>query len=155
MILHRRGFTLMELLVVMSIIGILSGIVLAALTSARNRSFDVAVKDNLGHLRTQAGLYHDNNSHYGDGIGITPTDCFTPVTSMFQTDPVIESMIDAAEDASRAGNVQCTTDASPGTNANAWSAEAPLIEGGSWCVDSEGAARVVTAPAASGVCPAS
>ncbi|MEK7631221.1 MAG: prepilin-type N-terminal cleavage/methylation domain-containing protein [Patescibacteria group bacterium] len=150
------GFTLIELLVVTAIIGMITGIVLAALTNARNRAFDTAVKDNLGNIRTQAGIFHTNNGHYGDGLAI-PTDCFNPADTdtMFKLDSLIGGMIDAAEDANRANTVRCTTDTTSSAKATLWSVESPLIEGDNWCVDSEGSAKIVTGNATNGACPSS
>ncbi|MEK7649922.1 MAG: type II secretion system protein [Patescibacteria group bacterium] len=156
MFLHRRAFTLIELLVVTSIIGILSGIVLAALTHARNRSYDVAVKDNLGNVRTQAGIFYSNNQSYGDGLTIQG-DCYHPsdTATMFKIDPIVASMIKAADDANHGSDVRCTTNTSAGTNASLWSIDSPLIEGGYWCVDAEGSGKIVASRGADGACPAS
>jgi len=159
MYLGRRGFTMIELLVVTAIIGILTGIVLAALTNARNRSFDVAVKDNLGNIRTQAGIFHTNNGSYGKGLTI-PGDCFNlaDTNTMFVLDSLVRSMIEAAEDANRGNAVRCTTDTDETADATLWSVESPLIEGGGaliWCVDTEGSGKVVSSSAVNGVCPAS
>lgn len=150
----RRGFTLIELLVVTSIIGVISGIVLAALTNARNRSFDAAVKDNLSNIRTQAGIFHSNNGGYGQGL-VAPGDCFASANTMFVDDQLVKGMIDAAEDANRDNNVRCTTDVFAPSDAGAWSVESLLVEGGIWCVDAGGSARIVTSGANFGVCPAS
>jgi prepilin-type N-terminal cleavage/methylation domain-containing protein len=152
---RHYGFTLLEVLVVTAVIGILSGIVLAALTNARDRSYDAAVKDNLANLRTQAGIFHDNNGHYGDGVGLFPVDCLAFPSSLFVIDSVANSMVIAADDASKNGTVQCTTNTDPGSNASAWSAEAPLSDGSVWCVDSEGSATIKTTPTTNGVCPSS
>jgi len=153
----RRGFTMIELLVVTAIIGILTGIVLAALTNARNRAFDVAVKDNLGNIRTQAGIFHTNNGNYGKGL-VAPGDCFASADTMFVDDQLVKGMINAAEDANRGNDVRCTTNTDETADATLWSVESPLIEGGGawiWCVDTEGSGKIVTSPASNGVCPAS
>lgn len=61
---NSRGFTLIELLVVIAIIGILSSVVLASLSSARNKGKDAAVKSALGSIRTQMEI-DANGSNYG------------------------------------------------------------------------------------------
>lgn len=48
-----RGFTLIELLMVISIISILSAVVLANLTSSRNRARNVAVTQEFSQIRRQ------------------------------------------------------------------------------------------------------
>ena len=60
-----RGFTLVELLVVIAIIGTLSSIVLASLSTARTKAFDVKVKAQLLNIRTAAGVYQATNGDYG------------------------------------------------------------------------------------------
>ena len=56
----RLAFTLIELLVVIAIIGILSAIVLASLNTARVKSSDAAVKENLTNMRSQAALFYES-----------------------------------------------------------------------------------------------
>lgn len=52
----KSGFTLIELMVIIAIIGILSTIILTFLSSARNKTKDANVKRELNHLKTQANL---------------------------------------------------------------------------------------------------
>ena len=64
--IKRGGFTLIELLVVIAIISLLSSIVLASLTTARNKAKDAAIKEDLVGVRTSAALYYsDNGGSYG------------------------------------------------------------------------------------------
>ena len=61
----QSGFTLIELLVVIAIIGILSGIVITALSGAREKAVESEIKSNLAGFRTAAELsYIDNNNSY-------------------------------------------------------------------------------------------
>lgn len=94
---RNNGFTILELLIVIAIIGILSAVVLAALSSARTNAQDVAIKTTLSNTRTQAELYRTNNSNYGtgytslivannpNGVDITPTMTTTPCDTSYAT----------------------------------------------------------------------
>ena len=53
----QGGFTLIELLVVIAIIGILSSVVLASLSTARNKGSDARIQSQLQSMRAQAELY--------------------------------------------------------------------------------------------------
>ncbi len=59
-----KGFTLIELLVVVAIISLLSSIVLATLTSARNRSRDSAIQSEVGQFRTLLELQKNDTNSY-------------------------------------------------------------------------------------------
>ena len=54
----KRGFTLIEMLVVVAIISILATVVLGQLTRARAQAANAAVKSTLSNLRTQATLVY-------------------------------------------------------------------------------------------------
>lgn len=60
----NKGFTLIELLVVIAIIGILASVVLASLSSARDKGKDASVKSQLASMKAQAELYFATGETY-------------------------------------------------------------------------------------------
>jgi len=60
-----RGFTLVELLIVIAIIGILSSVVLSNLTGARTKAYDAKVQAQMSNIRQSAELYYIANGNYG------------------------------------------------------------------------------------------
>ncbi|MBP9715542.1 MAG: type II secretion system protein [Candidatus Pacebacteria bacterium] len=62
--IFKRGFTLLELLVVVAIIGILSAIVLTSIATSRAKSIDSLIQQNLRTVQTQAEVYFQNNKTY-------------------------------------------------------------------------------------------
>jgi prepilin-type N-terminal cleavage/methylation domain-containing protein len=71
----RRGFTLVELLIVVTIISILTSVVLASLTEARTRAQDTKRKEDLHNIFVALQLYQTVNgylpstSSYGESNG--------------------------------------------------------------------------------------
>lgn len=61
---QKRGFTLVELLVVVAIIALLAGIVLANVNTARNKAKNNTIKENLYSLKLAAELAYDENDSY-------------------------------------------------------------------------------------------
>ena len=67
--MKKNGFTLMELLVVIAIIGILSSIVIASMTSARQKARDTKRVSDIKTLQLALALYADANSnHYPNAL---------------------------------------------------------------------------------------
>jgi len=59
-----RGFTLLELLVVMTIIGILAAIAVPALRDSPQRARESALREDLFTLRSVIDQYHGDKGHY-------------------------------------------------------------------------------------------
>jgi len=60
----HQGFTLVELLVVISIIGILSSFAVVSLNTARMKARDALRKGDMAQLRTALNIYYDDNIEY-------------------------------------------------------------------------------------------
>ena len=62
------GFTLLELLVVVSIVGILASIAIPQYASYRARGFDSIVESQVRHIATGEEAYFASNSTYTDDV---------------------------------------------------------------------------------------
>lgn len=64
----RNGFTLVELLIVMVVLGILAAIAIPKYAETRDRAFVSSMKADLRNLSTQQELYHDDNTIYSSNL---------------------------------------------------------------------------------------
>jgi prepilin-type N-terminal cleavage/methylation domain-containing protein len=64
--MNKKGFTLIEVLTVIMIIAILASIVLVSLETARNRTKDVTIQNQLGQLRSLAEALYTLEDGYAD-----------------------------------------------------------------------------------------
>jgi prepilin-type N-terminal cleavage/methylation domain-containing protein len=60
----QKGFTIIELIVVIAIIAVLAGIVLVNVTSYINKGKDAAIKGNLAGFMTSAAAHYDTYGSY-------------------------------------------------------------------------------------------
>ncbi len=87
--LKQKGFTLIELMVVVIIVAILIAISVVALNTARNKAVDKAIQTNMLAIRNQAQLYFD-----GAGSGTYAPSQAIPLSNncamgLYGADPVI------------------------------------------------------------------
>ncbi len=137
----KAGFTLLELLVVVAIIGILTAIILASTQASRNKGIDAAIKSNLGVIRNQGEIFYNTNTDSPD----TYTNVCTNGT-VGGAMGIGAGVLAAAKDnhlGSYGTNTTGTlTTATCNDSSGAWAAEVPLTTSGHmWCVDSTSAAR--------------
>ena len=67
--MNNRGFTLVELLTVVAIIGILSAMTLVTFPAARTRAKDGVIMSDMGQLRSEAEIIYGKNSNTYTGLG--------------------------------------------------------------------------------------
>ena len=85
MLQTKKSFTLTELLVVVSIIGLLSSVVLASLNNARAKARDTTRISDLKQLQLALALYYDKNGSYP---GAQNTVYTSAQASWITTDPL-------------------------------------------------------------------
>mgnify|MGYP000087221160 CR=1 FL=1 len=139
----QKGFTLIELMIVVAIIGILASVVLASLNTARDKGADAAIKANVNGIRAQAELYYDSNGNTYAGTAYTVQACLTAAqTGNMFADANVMSALNASATQSGAGLSRCAA------AANSWVIAFQLKTGGTagdttadaYCVDSTGQA---------------
>lgn len=155
-ITSKKGFTLIEILVVILIIGLLAAVVLAMLGSAQDKGSNGAIKASSDSLRKQAELaYNNNNLSYGSGTMSTATNCVSSpsANSLFNSSTSTDSALIAKMvqdiNVKAGGNSSGTTlrVACSQTAPTNW-AFAVLLKGsnaGTYCLDSRGGSpKIVT-----------
>ncbi len=118
-----RGFTIIELIIVIAIIAVLAAIVLVNVTQYIGKSKDAAIEGNMASLMTSAAAYYDIPPNTYTGFCAAN---FVSGKPIFDQDPSTSKVCNES--------------------ATAWAACSQLIAtpGDYWCVDSNGTKKQVT-----------
>ena len=73
--MNSKGFTLIELMIVVAIIGILAAVAVPKFADLVTKSKEASVKGSLGSVRSALSIY------YGDTEGVYPTNVFDALTA--------------------------------------------------------------------------
>lgn len=133
----RKGFTLVEMLVVIAVIGIISTVALTALGPSRNKAKDTRVISNLQQVRALA------ETVYSNGYAALPAG--QPIAD--NAGGILETNRD--DIVANGGSLNVTKS----VNNSNYSAYSSLLSGGFYCVDSNGfAGNLGVAPVVDGQC---
>jgi len=79
----QKGFTIIELIVVIAIIAVLATIVMINVTSYIAKSKDAAIKGNMSSIASTAAGFYDTNKNYTNLVGnTTVAAALTQLTSL-------------------------------------------------------------------------
>lgn len=128
----KKGFTLIEMLIVIAIIGILSAAVLAGLGPARNKAKDARIISGMNQLRSIAEAIYNPSSN-------------TPYANLAPGNADVDKVIKDINDASAGGS---SLDIVRLRGGEAYYAVTELLTNKLeiYCIDSAGNAKVRTAP---------
>ncbi len=142
----KKAFTLIELLVVIAIIGILAGIVIVNLNSARNKGQDTAIKAQANQLVSTSAVYYDDNGYgYSTGVfslansqncSVTGTLNSSFTNTFFNDNNAVRAITGVLRNSG--STPKCSMGGSA-QKSQSWAVTAKLRNSaGYWCIDSTG-----------------
>ncbi|MEO8430318.1 MAG: prepilin-type N-terminal cleavage/methylation domain-containing protein [Acidobacteriota bacterium] len=96
----QAGFTLLELLVVMTIIGILAAIAVPALRDSPQRAREAALREDLFAMRSTIDQYHGDKGNYPPDLQTLVTDGYLRKIPLDPMTKSAETWVVASEEAS-------------------------------------------------------
>ena len=148
----KKGFTLLELLVVVSIIALLSVVVIAALNTAKAKGADSAVKADMANLKTQIELYLADKGSYASS-NHSENYCSTVAANNIIADPIIQQVLNYANKAtggSIVSNQYRSTKCAAASLSYAIAIALKTNDTDTWCMDSTGTVKQTGTPITSG-----
>jgi len=127
----KKGFTIIELIVVIAIIAVLAGIVMVNVTQYIAKGKDAAIKGNLSTLLTNGAVWAETSNDYTNFVASTTVGCGAGSPVVTAVTAASSSLFCSATATTGAKWVGCAVLKSDSTNA--------------FCVDSSGAKTTVVA----------
>jgi prepilin-type N-terminal cleavage/methylation domain-containing protein len=144
------GFTLIELVIVVAIIGLLAAIVLSSLNISRDKGYDAAIKSNLKNVKSQSEIVYANFGCYTNAgncsglpsfpAGVCPS---SGSDSSIFSELIISAQLATARNAAGGGGFESCASVAGGAG---WAVAVTLKTDNkqAWCVDSEGTAKQIS-----------
>ena len=139
------GFALIELLMVIAVLGILTGILFASLSSSHGKGNETAIKSELAVIQTQAVRYYGIGNTYGVPNSGTDASCTQSGTMFNDATTDIDNPISMAISNVRAAVEGGESGVICRSEDTSFLVAAKLSDGIYWCIDSNGAARQIPA----------
>lgn len=159
-----KGFTLLEILIVIFIIGLLTSVTLFAVNNARQSSAEHYIKAGISKMATQAHIEFERNPNYGTTtFSATTSQSACSTAGTIFAIPAIYKAVEESEEASDPTTNWVATCAvgkiASDTSASSWAVAVPLktqnivsATSGTdyYCADSRGKIKTVDSPSLNG-----
>lgn len=145
----KKGFTLVEMMVTIAIIGMLASFVMIRMQNAREKGIDSAIRAEMDRARSKAEEFYDINDTY-DGVCISANGISTILANAAKRLSSVntvgtDSMSFFYNPNGGTGTAVCHDRPDNGTTPSGWAAiislKKPKNPNRGWCVDSSGNAR--------------